>query len=495
MLYALCHLSRRSPISRLTLLSCELRNWTTKSEKLRRAQLPKRNECFKRSHNGHHTAEFQTRVRYILCNRSFLPRRAETKQRCSTARFWETAMSKTSETTSVPTETVEHLEVKDAHLIFTQVWNRLESDFGHENLRFAKELILLGGAPGSGKGTNTGFIMGARDLTCPPIVVSSLLDTPEAKRIKDAGQMVGDREVVELVFRKLLEPEFRDGCVLDGFPRTQVQVECLKQLVVKMNSLYREYHETPLAINFRKPTIHVMVLFVDEKTSVDRQLKRGREVAGWNARVEDEQQGERLEARATDLDPEAARQRYRVFKEQTWDALKSLKEVYHYHFINAQGDVATVERNIRKELDYQSSLELDPETYDEVRRLPLASQLVIHARQELVKRLDSYQLEHAELFHAVIQLIEDRFIPIIRHHAMSGLAVINSEDPLFDSPLALAILIDVFTERGFRAVVNISREPIPERIDLSTGRITCSTKRIYKFEIRFSGSEIRRGSE
>ena len=102
---------------------------------------------------------------------------------------------------------VENLELKDAQVIFTNVWNKLETEFGHENLRFSKELILLGGAPGSGKGTNTGFIMKARDLTCEPIVVSSLLNTPQARRVKEAGGMVGDREVIELVFRKLLESE------------------------------------------------------------------------------------------------------------------------------------------------------------------------------------------------------------------------------------------------------------------------------------------------
>ncbi|MEQ1936434.1 MAG: nucleoside monophosphate kinase, partial [Fimbriimonadaceae bacterium] len=71
----------------------------------------------------------------------------------------------------VPAKPVENLEVKDAQVIFTNVWNTLEDEFGHENLRFSKELILLGGAPGAGKGTNTGFIMKARDLTCEPIVV------------------------------------------------------------------------------------------------------------------------------------------------------------------------------------------------------------------------------------------------------------------------------------------------------------------------------------
>jgi adenylate kinase len=387
---------------------------------------------------------------------------------------------------------VENLEVKDAQVIFTNVWNELEADFGRENLRFSKELILLSGAPGSGKGTNTGFIMKARDLTCAPIVVSAVLNSPQACRIKQAGGMVGDREVVGLVFRELLKPEYRDGCVLDGFPRTQIQVECLKLLVRKMNQLYREYHETALAINFRKPTIHVMLLFVDEKTSVERQLNRGREVAEWNAKASAD--GVELrEVRATDTDPEAARHRYRVFKEETWEALQSLKEVFHYHFVNAQGTLESVEQNIRNELDYQSSLELDPATFDAVKHLPLASDLVTHARQELVKRMDSYQLENRTLFHNVVRLIESRFIPIVTRHAIPGMAMVNSEDPLFEDPLALAMVIDIFAERGYRAVANVNRAEIPASVDLKTGRITCSTKMIYRFQIRFSGSEIRRG--
>ena len=47
------------------------------------------------------------------------------------------------------------LEIKDAHLIFKTVWEDLEESVGHRNLRFPKELILLGGAPGAGKGTQT----------------------------------------------------------------------------------------------------------------------------------------------------------------------------------------------------------------------------------------------------------------------------------------------------------------------------------------------------
>ena len=142
------------------------------------------------------------------------------------------------------------LEIKDAHLIFESVWQRLEVEFGLQNLRFPKEILLLGGAPGAGKGTNTSFILKTRGLTCPPIVVSTLLDSPEARRIKDAGFMVGDREVVGILFRRLLQPEYRDGCILDGFPRTKVQVECLKLLVDRMQTLWREFAATPFSIHF-----------------------------------------------------------------------------------------------------------------------------------------------------------------------------------------------------------------------------------------------------
>ena len=45
------------------------------------------------------------------------------------------------------------LEVKDAQLIFNSVWKELEHEFGKHQLWFPKELILLGGAPGAGKGT------------------------------------------------------------------------------------------------------------------------------------------------------------------------------------------------------------------------------------------------------------------------------------------------------------------------------------------------------
>ncbi len=385
------------------------------------------------------------------------------------------------------------LEIKDAQLIFNRVWKELESERGAQNLHFPKELILLGGAPGSGKGTNTDYIREVRDISAEPIVISGLLDSPEARKIKARGGMVGDEEVLRLLLNELLKPQYRDSTVLDGFPRTKVQVECLKMLYDKMILLRRENAHTPDAHHFRQPTVHIMVLFVDEAESIARQLKRGRETLAHNEEVRQSGIGELWEERNTDFDPELARNRYRTFKEKTYDALVSLKQIFHYHFINAQAPIEVVQQNIIRELEYQSSLELDPVTYDSLRHIPLADEIVLHARQELVNRLDEYQMENAGLLAEVVEFIQAKAMPIIKRYAVSGRAMVNTEDPLFENPVALAILIDIFSERGFRATVDIRLKEIPERFDLSTGLIHTRTKRVYRITVMFNGSKIRRG--
>ena len=405
----------------------------------------------------------------------------------------ETNDSMTDQNNPPPESQPFQLEIKDAQVIFKQAWGRLEEETGYENLRFPKELILLGGAPGAGKGTQTRFIMKARGLTCKPIVISELLTSPEAQKIKDQGLLVGDTDVVRILLKELLKEQYRDGALLDGFPRTRVQVECLKLLVDKINALNSEFAHTDLAIHFRRPIIHAMVLFASEQTSIQRQLHRGIEITEHNREVDETGIGKKLELRSTDLMPENAARRYRVFKEQTWDALQSLKEIYHYHFINAEGPVKEVEANILKELQYQSSLELDPATYDRLNPLPLAEEITLHARQELVKRLDSYELLNQDLFTRVVEIIKRKFMPIVTRHAISGQASVSTEADIFNEPQALAMLIDIFSERGYHAMVDKRLERVPQRIDLTTGEIHNKQKNVYRILIRFKGSEIRRG--
>jgi hypothetical protein len=61
----------------------------------------------------------------------------------------------------------------------------------------------------------------------------------------------------------------------------------------------------------------------------------------------------------------------------------------------------TPQEQILSELRYQSSLDLNEDTYNLVRRLPLAKDMVKLARQQLVMRLDEYFERSRELFEQV----------------------------------------------------------------------------------------------
>jgi adenylate kinase len=385
------------------------------------------------------------------------------------------------------------LEVKDAQIIFQSIWATVEAEVGSDNMRFPRETFWLNGAPGAGKGTQTAFIMEFRDFTEKPIVVSELLKSPAARKKIDAGLLVGDREVTELVFLKLLDPEYDSGAIVDGFPRTKTQVTCLKLLYQRLSELRARHLGTDQEAQFPKPQFHIIMLFVDEAESVRRQLLRGQKAMAHNSEVDASGVGEKWEVRKTDLDEDAAHTRYKTFKESTYDSLTSLREVFHYHFINAQGSIIEIQQRIINELKYQSSLELDQATYDRISSIPLAKKLSLHARQLLVNRLDSYEKSHTELFEQVVDLIASKFIPIIEKHSISGLTYINSENAVFDDPLAIAMLIDVFTERGFTAVVDIRRVEVPERVDRETFQIVTRRKNVYRVRINFKGSKIRRG--
>ena len=392
-----------------------------------------------------------------------------------------------------PASTVTDLEVKDAQLIFAAVWDDLLERHGRDHLRFPREFIWLGGAPGAGKGTNTPFIAKTRDLTSAPVVISNLLTSPQAVAIKNAGKMVGDREVTNLLFNELLSPQYYEGVIIDGFPRTQVQVECLKLFYHAALELQNEYRATPLSRYFRKPMFRIALLFVSEEVSVQRQLKRGLEIREQNRQVRASGVGKLYEERVTDIDPDLCRNRYRTFKETTFDALQSLQQIFHFHFIDAESELQEVQQNILREFSYQSSLELSPEVYDLVRNIPIASQLALHARQELVERLELYAEQHKALFQRVVKLVEVKMIPIVRTHAISGHARINTEAELLDDPLALRIMIDVLSERGFHASVDIHKMDVPERINPDTWEIICRSKKVFRIEIRYQPSDIRRG--
>jgi adenylate kinase len=387
------------------------------------------------------------------------------------------------------------LEIKDGPLIFGQVWNRLVQERGLENMVFPKEIMWLGGAPGAGKGTNTPFILRERGLTSPPIVVSDLLDTPEMRALKDRGQFVGDREVIEALLRKLLEPEYHTGVVVDGFPRTRVQAETVKLLHDQIMQLRAAYWGTPTGKRFRRPIFRITVLFVGEQTSVERQLRRGREIMAHNEQVRRTGVGDILELRPTDVDETLARNRYRTFKELTYDALTSLRRYFHYHLINADEPLSEVERSINAEFQYQSSLELGQATYDIIHHVPVVSEITLHARQELVRRLDGYEHASSARFKEVTAFIESQVVPTVVRHALAGRCVVQTESTLFQDPTCVDMVLDTLAERGYRAVYEERRTPVVGSIDLRTGLVACDDRVTHTFEIRFHSPEIRRGPQ
>jgi len=309
-------------------------------------------------------------------------------------------------------------------------------------------------------------------------------------KIKQAAGLVTDALVVELLLEKLLKEEFAQGVVVDGFPRTKVQVECIKMLKDKMLSLRAEFLNTIYGGYFRRPVFRVAVLFVDENESVERQLKRGREAQFHNEKVRESGIGTLVEERNTDYSEEKARNRYAVFRDH-YNTLKELQRFFPFTIINTKAQIHQVREDIMKEFTYQSSLELASQTHDVISKIPVVGELTQHARQNLVKRLDNYQTRHPELFRKVIDMIQEEFLPRMKQQSISGEAQIRTKNLIFNQPLALEMVLDVLAERGYHVAYHPIVSEVPVKIDLTTGEISCKTTTVLVFNVRFKRSIIR----
>lgn len=98
--------------------------------------------------------------------------------------------------------------------------------------------IILIGPPGAGKGTQCQRLVDL--LNVPHLSTGEMLraavraGTPEglqAARSMEQGQLVPDPLIVGMVTRRLEAGDCRDGCLLDGFPRTLHQAEILDDLL------------------------------------------------------------------------------------------------------------------------------------------------------------------------------------------------------------------------------------------------------------------------
>jgi adenylate kinase len=125
--------------------------------------------------------------------------------------------------------------------------------------------ILLLGPQGSGKGTQAKRISAVYGI--PHIATGDMLraamgaDTELGRRVKpiyDAGELVPDELMVELIRERLGQEDAREGFVLDGFPRTMAQAQALDAMLRETG------HELTV----------VFALQVSEEVCIQRLLKR-----------------------------------------------------------------------------------------------------------------------------------------------------------------------------------------------------------------------------
>jgi len=138
--------------------------------------------------------------------------------------------------------------------------------------------ILLLGPQGAGKGTQGKLI--SAEYGIPHIATGDILRTAMAagselgrkvKPIYDAGGLVPDDIMIELIRERLAADDAANGFVLDGFPRTAVQAEALDGMLDEIG----------------RPLTVVLEFQLPEEVSIERLTRR----AGDEGRADDTPEG------------------------------------------------------------------------------------------------------------------------------------------------------------------------------------------------------------
>ncbi|TCD48378.1 adenylate kinase [Chlorobium sp. N1] len=173
--------------------------------------------------------------------------------------------------------------------------------------------IILLGAPGAGKGTQSNFI--SKELGIPQISTGDMLraavkaETPlglKAKEVMAEGRLISDEIIMGIVSERLKESDCRGGCLFDGFPRTIAQAEALQSEGITID--------------------HVVEIHVEDREIIERMSgRRVHPASGRTYHIRfnppkqdnlDDETGEPLVQRADDAE-ETVRKRLAIYHEQT----------------------------------------------------------------------------------------------------------------------------------------------------------------------------------
>jgi adenylate kinase len=184
--------------------------------------------------------------------------------------------------------------------------------------------ILLLGPQGSGKGTQGKLIAGEYGI--PHVATGDILRAAMAaetelglkvRPIYDAGQLVPDDLMIELIRERLGEDDAREGFVLDGFPRTMPQAEALDEMLREIG------HDLDV----------VFELQLADEIGRQRMLKRAAE-----------------EGRADDT-PEAIDNRLRIYHAETAPLVEYYRSRGHLVGIHAERPIPEVFAEIQRTLE------------------------------------------------------------------------------------------------------------------------------------------------
>ena len=213
--------------------------------------------------------------------------------------------------------------------------------------------IVLLGAPGSGKGTQSQRLVERAGI--PQISTGDLLRAAvargtelgrQAKEAMDGGRLVDDSLVLGMIRERLAERDTRKGFILDGFPRNLAQAHALDHLLESL----------------RQPLDAVVQLEVDSAELV-RRLSGRRTCAdcgrvfnlltspprGTQALCPKTGQPHRLVQRPDDNEATVA-ERLRVYDEKTHPLIDFYRARGLLRVINAEGQVDTVTRRLAQAL-------------------------------------------------------------------------------------------------------------------------------------------------
>lgn len=182
--------------------------------------------------------------------------------------------------------------------------------------------VVIFGPPGAGKGTQAKLVeeeFGIRQLSTGDIFRSNIKNETElgkkVKSILDSGNLVPDDVVVELVVDTVQKPEYSEGYILDGFPRTVVQAEQFDEFLASKNDKIDT----------------VVGLDVPEKELIQRILDRG-------------------QGRADDT-PEKIKIRLEVYQKETAPVMEYYKNKGLYTSIDGVGTIDEIFGRISDELN------------------------------------------------------------------------------------------------------------------------------------------------